>query len=240
MLPKALLSSISLTMKIGETVGSFPIIWDSKLQAAKFPKSKFFYIRWYISIVYVFINTVFMTVRFGQAACCMEITHGKLFMNLVNVMSWICCSAFHVNTYKHQQDLVEFINHLMKTNQYFQSNKKLSAFCEAFIEILELFSPIGIQGEDNTGRIRSAARKFSCGIYIYSFVQFFVAMRTLDKNPKYLFTLTGITVVRRYKLIPLALLESYMSFYVGSLELLYVMFFLAYVKSTEICLCIIW
>jgi len=123
MLSAGILHSIRLIFKIGGALGSFPYEWDSKLGEAKLKRSRFSILRWKFIIVYILFNTVFMTVRLAQAACCMETTYGKLFMNLYNVITWSCTSAFQINTFLHTQHFPEFINHLIRTNRHFQLRK---------------------------------------------------------------------------------------------------------------------
>jgi hypothetical protein len=71
------------------------------------------------------LNTVFMGVRFGQAACCMDISYGKLFMNLFNVVTWTTSCAFQLNTHLHREDVLEFFNQLMKSSsKYFEGKPR--------------------------------------------------------------------------------------------------------------------
>jgi len=131
MLSKPVVDAFDLTMKIGKIVASFPILWDPKLQVATAPRSKLFYIRWHFCILYIYVNTIFMAIRLAQAACCMNMTYGKLFINLFNVITWICGSAYQFNTFRRQKELVGFLNHLMKTNKYFQGKSfQDDSFCK--------------------------------------------------------------------------------------------------------------
>ena len=78
--------------------------------------------------------------------------------------------------------------------------------------------------------------KLAFFIYFYSFCQFFIALKTPDINPKYLYTVFGVQNPARWKFVPLALLECYMSTLIASGMLFYVIFYLAYVKITKTCL----
>ena len=80
---------------------------------------------------------------------------------------------------------------------------------------------------------KSSVKKFTYSLYFYSACQLFIATRTMDTNPKYLFSLLGLTKVAKWKLIPLGAFESFMSVSIASILLFNVTFFLAYVKSTQ-------
>jgi len=86
----------------------------------------------------------------------------------------------------------------------------------------------------------AAVRKITYAIYLYFFAQFFIALRQLDKNPKYVFTLTGIKGMARWKLLPLAVFECYMSFTISTCYLFYIVVFVIYLRTTNLCLRITW
>jgi len=90
--------------------------------------------------------------------------------------------------------------------------------------ILLMFLDLGTES-------KSAVRKFTYAIYVYPLMQFFIASETAYKNPKYFISLFGFKKVARWKLIPFGIFESFMSFSGGSLLLIYVIFFLIYVKT---------
>ena len=120
MLSKNILQSISLILRLGFKIGAFPYEWNSKELQMKRTKSKFKLLQWYFTVLYMFVNTSFMSVRFLQAACCMEVSYGKLFMNLFSVVSWTCSCAFELNTLLRTEQILQFVNQMMWSSKYFE------------------------------------------------------------------------------------------------------------------------
>jgi hypothetical protein len=84
---------------------------------------------------------------------------------------------------------------------------------------------------------KSSVPKFTDFIYFYSTVQLLIALQTVQANPKYyypfIFNLTGVP---KWKLIPIGVLESMMSFTLALKMIFYVLFYLSYVKSSISCI----
>ncbi len=95
----------------------------------------------------------------------------------------------------------------------------------------KLLNPVTQKDAEGAG-----VQKFTIFIYIYSASQFFIALKSLDTNPKYFYSLTGRSVDSRWKLIPLALFESCMSASIASAMLFYLIFFVSYVTLTKKCI----
>jgi len=115
-----MLDTIGLILRIGRKLRALPVDWNPKLQQVSIPTSKRFFVFWYLTIVYIATNSGFMSIRLGQAACCMNMSYGKLFMNLFTVITWITGTCTLINTWIHLEDMVQFINQFFKTNQYFE------------------------------------------------------------------------------------------------------------------------
>ena len=120
MLSKNILESISLILRLGFKTGAFPYEWDSKKLQMKRTKSKLKLLQWYLTVVYMFVNTIFMSLRFVQAACCMELSYGKLFMNMFNVVTWTTSSAFELNTLLRTEQILELVNQILRSSKYFE------------------------------------------------------------------------------------------------------------------------
>ena len=119
MLSKSIVESISLTIRLGFKTGAFPYEWDSKELQLKLTQSKVKLFQWYLTVVYIFTNTVFMSVRFVQGACCMNLSYGKLFMNMFNVVTWTTSCAFELNTLLRTEQILEFVNQMMRSSKLF-------------------------------------------------------------------------------------------------------------------------
>jgi len=92
---------------------------------------------------------------------------------------------------------------------------------------------------ENTDSIEagSSVKKFSTFCYFYSGCQLLASIQTLDTNPKYYYTqLFDLKGVARWKLLPIGILECYMSYCVGVKFLFYILVYLSYVKITRSCL----
>jgi len=119
MFSRAVLGSIGLILRTGQKLRALPFNWDSKRQEVKISKSKRFFVIWYLTIFYILGNAIFMGIRLAQAAYCMNLSYGKLFMNLFNVITWMTGAGTLINTFLHLHHLVQFINQLFKTDHYF-------------------------------------------------------------------------------------------------------------------------
>jgi len=221
MFSKGILQSIRIIFKIGGTFGSFPYDWDSNSQQLKLKTSPMYIFRWKVIISYTFVNAMFMVIRLVQATCCMNISYAILFVNLFHLLTWTCVTAFHINTLSHREEFLEFVNMLIETNHYFERAMRQA-------------------GDGDKSTVTSSSRVFTYAIYAYCFLNFFIALKAIPSNPKYWFSLTGIRGLAPWKLVPFAMFESYMSFLGASIMLLYIIFYLCYVKSTSLCLEILW
>ena len=120
MLPERILKSVKLVCKVGYEVGAFPYYFDSTDCKLILTKSKVKLVIWYLLFIYIGCNTIFMTFRLGQAACCMEnISYGKLLVNLFSVITWATGLVLETNTYLYWEEVPEFMNHLFNTEKYF-------------------------------------------------------------------------------------------------------------------------
>ena len=87
----------------------------------------------------------------------------------------------------------------------------------------------------------SSVRKFTGFIYFYSFCQLLVATKTVDKNPKYFYSLIfDLSGAARWKMLPFGIFECYMSFTLASLLLFYVLLYLSYLKTSRTCVHLLW
>ena len=120
MLSDSIIHSLTIVLKVGFVTGTFPYEWNRKERQLLLTRSKAKLIQWYVICVYMIINTSFMGVRLGQAVCCLNLSYGKLFMNLFNVVTWTTGCAFQINTYIHQKEIEEFVRQLLKSSQYFE------------------------------------------------------------------------------------------------------------------------
>jgi len=221
MFSKGILQSIPLIFKIGGAFGSFPHKWDSARQEIQLKSSPLLIFRWKLIICYTVINVVFMVVRLLQAACCMNIFYAILFVSLFHLLTWTCVTAFHINTINHRREFPEFVSMLIKTNLYFE---------RAMLSVDKV----------EKKAVTSSPRVSTYAIYAYCFFNFYIALKAIPSNPKYWYSLTGILGLSPWKLAPLAMFESYMSFLGASVMLLYIIFYLFYVKvhdSVSINLC---
>ena len=123
MLSKTILATLKVILKIGSKLGSFPYAWDATNFQVKLVTSKLKITQWYLTIFYIFINTAFMSLRLIQAVCCMHISCGTLFLNLFNVVNWLCGLAFHINTYRLRTPVKVFINDLLSGQNHKDSGK---------------------------------------------------------------------------------------------------------------------
>ncbi len=110
MISKAIFQSINLFCKIGYALGAFPFKWDAKKKELKLTRSKIKLVQWYAVIIYMISNSIFMFSRIIQAACCMKISYGVLFMNLFNVVTWITSTAFEINSLIFRKEIPDFVN----------------------------------------------------------------------------------------------------------------------------------
>jgi len=69
----------------------------------------------------MYTNTVFMIIRIVQAVTILNTPSTAVVMNMFNVVTWICSSAFQTNTVLHTEEMAELINEFMKTYVDFQS-----------------------------------------------------------------------------------------------------------------------
>jgi len=132
MLSKAIHQCINIISKGGYSIGSFPYEWDHRLSRIRITKSKLKILQWWILAGYMYNNTIFMIVRIVQAATILNTHTTQVVMNMFNVVTWICTSAYKANTLLHRDELAEFINQYMKTSEYFESKGKTTWISDAF------------------------------------------------------------------------------------------------------------
>jgi len=79
----------------------------------------------------------------------------------------------------------------------------------------------------------SSVRKITAFSYFYAGCQLLISIQTLDKNPKFyyslLFDLNGFP---RWKFLPFGIIESYMSYCGATVLLFYTLLYLAYLRIT--------
>ena len=120
MISKSIFQSLRVVCKVGFVTGSFPFEWNRKERILRLTRSKAKLIQWYVTGVYMVVNTIFMGVRLGQAACCLNLSYGKLFMNLFSIVTWTAGCACQLNTLLHRKEMEEFVKQLIESSQYFE------------------------------------------------------------------------------------------------------------------------
>lgn len=121
MLPSNILQALRFLCQFGYKIGAIPFVWNSVDNTIRKTTSHLRQ-QWALFLsCYCLANFCFMTVRWVQSACCLDITYGMLFSNAYNIITHVAGSAFYFNTYLNGLEVQCFINQLMKTNEAFKS-----------------------------------------------------------------------------------------------------------------------
>jgi hypothetical protein len=62
-----------------------------------------------------------MIFRVAQAVYCMNVTYGRLLMNLFTVITWTTGLILQLNTILYKDEVPDFVNKLLRTEEYFSS-----------------------------------------------------------------------------------------------------------------------
>lgn len=104
-------------LHIGSKLGSHPFEIDKKTHRIIKTKSKRKLLFWGFMWIYSTVYETFQIVRFIQSMCCLDITYGRLFSNLLTVITFAAAFFSNLNSFICMDTLPEFVNQLTETKK---------------------------------------------------------------------------------------------------------------------------
>ena len=124
MIPPNTLRALRFLFRVGYATGSVPFVWDSTQNVVRKTRSG---ARRFVAMLlttYVIWNLCFISFRWVQSICCMEVSIGVQIMTLYRILTHASASITCISTLLYGDEIEGFILRLMQTNQRFRSKPR--------------------------------------------------------------------------------------------------------------------